>query len=68
LFVKKIILDDFCFINHSVGNTVTDEFTDQKARQIFFSRHHSVDIFIDEDGISQAKKFVCNYTGDLFLY
>jgi hypothetical protein len=36
LFVEKIIINDFCSINHSVGNTVTDEFTDKKTRQIFF--------------------------------
>jgi hypothetical protein len=67
LFVEKIIINDFCFISHSIGNTVTDEFIDKKTRQFFF-RHHSVDISIDEDGISLAKKIVCNYIGDLFLY
>jgi hypothetical protein len=37
LFVEKIIIDDFCSISHSVGNTVTGEFIDKKTRQIFFS-------------------------------
>jgi len=36
LFVEKIIINDLCSINHSVGNTVTDEFTDKKTRQNFF--------------------------------
>jgi len=68
----KIIVGDFCFINHFIGNCVTDGFINEKKIKVrqtkIIYRDHFVGIFINEDGISPTKKTIFYSIGDLFLY
>jgi hypothetical protein len=67
MFVEKLLIDDFYYVNQPVSNINTDEFTNkQNVLNKKYYRHHFISNFIGEYVISPTYKIICNSIGDLF--
>jgi len=67
MFVEKLLVDDFYYVNQPVSNINTNEFTNkQNVLNKKYYRHHFISNFIGEYVISPTYKIICNSISDLF--